>query len=91
LGILINNMTHNYKLAQDCFKKFFICLAQYRKQFTENPEDPSLVTQKGVVIRSLFTVGLLCQHFEFDQGKFTVVSHDASCGFFVIADTSNYC
>ena len=68
LGTLINNMTHNYKLAQDCFKKFFICLAQYRKQFTENPEDPSLENQKGVVIRSLFTVGLLCQHFEFDQG-----------------------
>lgn len=28
LGVIINDMTHNYKLAQDCFKKFFICLAQ---------------------------------------------------------------
>lgn len=71
LGVLINKLTHNYKLAQDCFKKFFICLAQYRKQYTEHPDDPSLDNQKGLVIRSLFTVGLLCQHFEFDQGLIT--------------------
>ena len=69
LGVIINNMTHNYKLAQDCFKKFFICLAAYRKQLAEDPEDRSVEEQKGQVIRSLFTVGLLCQHFDFDQGK----------------------
>ena len=69
LGVIINSMTHNFKLAQDCFKKFFICLAQYKKQYTANPEEPSLEAQKGLVIRSLFTVGLLCQHFEFDQGS----------------------
>ena len=69
-------MTHNYKLAQDCFKKFFICLAQYRKQFTANPDDESLAAEKQRVVRSLFTVGLLCQHFEFDQGEISAIERE---------------
>ena len=33
---------------------------------SKNPKDPQLVPLKTTVLRSVFTVGLFCKHFDMD-------------------------
>ena len=37
------------------------------KQHQLNPQHPTLLSRKGALKRSLFTVGVLCKHFDFDS------------------------
>lgn len=37
------------------------------KQHQLNPQMPALLSRKGALKRSLFTVGVLCKHFDFDS------------------------
>lgn len=37
------------------------------KQHQVNPENPALKQRKAALRRSLFTVGVLCKHFDFDS------------------------
>lgn len=33
----------------------------------KNPDNPTLVSRRPTLLRALFTVGLLCRHFDFDS------------------------
>lgn len=45
-------------------------LAKLKTQHQEDPNSSTLVTNKPTLLRSLFTVGALCRHFDFDQEEF---------------------
>lgn len=45
-------------------------LARLKTQHQEDPNSSTLVTNKPTLLRSLFTVGALCRHFDFDQEEF---------------------
>ena len=65
LAALINSVTHNYKLVQDCFSKFSEYLERSHTMLLNN--SPQLAQLKPIILRSLFTVGLLCRYFEIDN------------------------
>ncbi|KAL3869511.1 hypothetical protein ACJMK2_042182, partial [Sinanodonta woodiana] len=67
LGSVVNNVSHNYALVKDCFQKFFGVLAKMMADHKVNPDSPLLKTRKPTLLRSLYTVGLLCKHFDFDS------------------------
>uniref|UniRef100_A0A8D0D3Y8 Nipped-B protein n=1 Tax=Sander lucioperca TaxID=283035 RepID=A0A8D0D3Y8_SANLU len=60
LGAVVNKVTHNYKFVWACFNRY------YGKAYALS----TLVTNKPTLLRSLFTVGALCRHFDFDQEEF---------------------
>ncbi|XP_013407379.1 nipped-B-like protein B isoform X1 [Lingula anatina] len=66
LGSVINLVSHNYKLVRDCFQKFFGVLCKIMTEHKNNPKNPALDNSKPTLLRALFTVGLLCRHFDFD-------------------------
>lgn len=41
-----------------------------RQRHQNNPDDPSLLQMQATCLRALFTLGLLCRHFDFDSGDF---------------------
>lgn len=41
-----------------------------KTQHQEDPTSSTLVANKPTLLRSLFTVGALCRHFDFDQEEF---------------------
>lgn len=41
-----------------------------RKKRKKDPNNTSLLTNKPALLRSLFTVGALCRHFDFDLEDF---------------------
>lgn len=45
-------------------------LVKLKTQHIEEPGSPTLATNKPTLLRSLFTVGALCRHFDFDQEEF---------------------
>lgn len=45
-------------------------LAKLKTQHQEEPNSSSLAANKPTLLRSLFTVGALCRHFDFDQEEF---------------------
>ena len=49
---------------------FVGALAKLKTQHQEDPNSSTLVTNKPTLLRSLFTVGALCRHFDFDQEEF---------------------
>ncbi|XP_023223902.1 nipped-B-like protein [Centruroides sculpturatus] len=65
LGAVVNRVTHNYQLVCDCFQKFFVVLLGFKKEHENNPNNPLLIEQRPKLLRSLFTVGLFCRHFDF--------------------------
>nr|XP_006819500.1 PREDICTED: nipped-B-like protein-like isoform X1 [Saccoglossus kowalevskii] len=67
LASVVNNVTHNYKLVKDCFQKFFGVLSKIKNELTQNPASTALITNKPPLLRSLFTVGLFCRHFNFEK------------------------
>uniref|UniRef100_T1JC53 Nipped-B protein n=1 Tax=Strigamia maritima TaxID=126957 RepID=T1JC53_STRMM len=67
LGSVVNHVTRNFKLVQDCFQKFFTVLVKIKKEYELNPDNPILIQHRPTLSRSLFTVGLLCKHFDLDS------------------------
>ncbi|KAI6652117.1 Nipped-B-like protein [Oopsacas minuta] len=64
LAALVNSVTHNFKLVQECFCKFSECLERSHSMLLSNSSQ--LAQLKPIILRSLFTVGLLCRYFEID-------------------------
>ncbi len=49
------------------FRYFSECLEQMRVLQSQNPTSPQLKTHRASLLRSLFTVGVLCKFFNFDS------------------------
>ena len=67
LGSVVNNVTKNFTLIRDTFKKYFGNLIQFKRAHEKDPGDPRLPANSPMFRRSLFTVGLLLRHFDFTQ------------------------
>ncbi|XP_022054799.1 nipped-B-like protein A isoform X2 [Acanthochromis polyacanthus] len=70
LGAVVNKVTHNYKFVWACFQRFYSALNRLKIQHQEDPNSTTLVASKPLVLRSLFTVGALARHFDFDLEEF---------------------
>ncbi|XP_043932364.1 nipped-B-like protein [Protopterus annectens] len=70
LGAVVNKVTHNYKFVWACFNRYYGALAKLKAQHQEDPNSPIVTANKPALLRSLFTVGALCRHFDFDQEEF---------------------
>uniref|UniRef100_A0A671SA66 Nipped-B protein n=1 Tax=Sinocyclocheilus anshuiensis TaxID=1608454 RepID=A0A671SA66_9TELE len=70
LGAVVNKVTHNYKFVWSCFNRYYGALSKLKLQHQEDPNCTVLVSNKPALLRSLFTVGALCRHFDFDQEEF---------------------
>uniref|UniRef100_A0AAX7TFT8 Nipped-B protein n=1 Tax=Astatotilapia calliptera TaxID=8154 RepID=A0AAX7TFT8_ASTCA len=70
LGAVVNKVTHNYKFVWACFNRFYGALNRLKVQHQEDPNDTKLVANKPFLLRSLFTVGALARHFDFDLEEF---------------------
>ncbi|GIY26683.1 nipped-B-like protein [Caerostris extrusa] len=66
LGAVVNKVTHNHQLVRDCFQKFFVVLLVCKKEYENNPDNNNLQSMRPKLLRSLYTVGLFCRHFDFD-------------------------
>ena len=69
LGSVVNNVSHNYALVKDCFGKFFSVLSKLMLDHKADPANPTMKQRLPALLRSLFTVGQLCRHFDFDSDK----------------------
>ncbi|XP_035699183.1 nipped-B-like protein isoform X3 [Branchiostoma floridae] len=67
LAAVVNNVTHNIRLVWDCFQKYFGVLGKLKQEYSMDPESQALQQNRPTLLRSLFTVGLLCKHFDFDR------------------------
>lgn len=66
LGSIVNNVTRNYKLIRDCFKKFYEYITNFKKWFeTDNKNALQSIHYRRYLRRALFTVGLFLRHFNF--------------------------
>ncbi|KAM3874275.1 nipped-B-like protein B [Diretmus argenteus] len=70
LGAVVNKVTHNFKFVWACFNRYYGALTKLKTQLQEDPSSPALAANKPALLRSLFTVGALCRHFDFDQEEF---------------------
>ncbi|XP_065116638.1 nipped-B-like protein B isoform X2 [Paramisgurnus dabryanus] len=70
LGAVVNKVTHNFKFVWACFNRYYGALNKLKLQHQEDPNSGVLVSNKPPLLRSLFTVGALCRHFDFDQEEF---------------------
>ncbi|XP_032433536.1 nipped-B-like protein A isoform X4 [Xiphophorus hellerii] len=70
LGAVVNKVTHNYKFVWSCFNKFYGALNKFKIQHQDDPNSTTLVANKPFLLRSLFTVGALGRHFDFDLEEF---------------------
>ncbi|XP_029115450.1 nipped-B-like protein A isoform X4 [Scleropages formosus] len=70
LGAVVNKVTHNYKFVWACFNRYYGALTKLKTQHQEDPNNSALVATKPALLRSLFTVGALCRHFDFDLEEF---------------------
>ncbi|KAM4527458.1 nipped-B-like protein B isoform 2-T4 [Odontesthes bonariensis] len=70
LGAVVNKVTHNYKFVWACFNRYYGALAKLKTQHQEDSGSSTLAANKPTLLRSLFTVGALCRHFDFDQEEF---------------------
>ncbi|XP_075875687.1 nipped-B-like protein A isoform X2 [Nelusetta ayraudi] len=70
LGAVVNKVTHNYKFVWSCFQKFYAAVNRMKIQHQEDPNSTTLPANKSVLLRSLFTVGTLARHFDFDLEEF---------------------
>ncbi|XP_076249024.1 nipped-B cohesin loading factor [Calliopsis andreniformis] len=69
LGSIVNNVTRNFKLIRDCFKKYYGHLTEYKSFYEKDPTNPMLLKYRPFVRRALFTVGLLLRHFNFTDAE----------------------
>ncbi|XP_063996992.1 nipped-B-like protein isoform X2 [Pogoniulus pusillus] len=70
LGAVVNKVTQNYKFVWACFNRYYGALSKLKSQHQEDPNSTVLTANKPALLRSLFTVGALCRHFDFDQEDF---------------------
>ncbi|XP_069043032.1 nipped-B-like protein A isoform X5 [Lepisosteus oculatus] len=70
LGAVVNKVTHNYKFVWACFNRYYGAITKLKTQHQEDPNSTVLTANKPALLRSLFTVGALCRHFNFDQEEF---------------------
>ncbi|XP_035292163.1 nipped-B-like protein A isoform X4 [Anguilla anguilla] len=70
LGAVVNKVTHNYKFVWACFNRYYGALTKLKVQHQEDPNSTVLAANKPALLRSLFTVGALCRHFDFDLEEF---------------------
>ncbi|XP_061216321.1 nipped-B-like protein isoform X2 [Neopsephotus bourkii] len=70
LGAVVNKVTQNYKFVWACFNRYYGALSKLKSQHQEDPNSTIFTTNKPALLRSLFTVGALCRHFDFDQEDF---------------------
>ncbi|XP_056146171.1 nipped-B-like protein A isoform X2 [Lampris incognitus] len=70
LGAVVNKVTHNYKFVWACFNRFYGALNKLKIQHQEDPNSTTIVANKPFLLRSLFTVGALGRHFDFDLEEF---------------------
>ncbi|KAK4871530.1 hypothetical protein RN001_015654 [Aquatica leii] len=69
LGSVVNNVTRNFKLIRDCFKKYYDYLCQVKIWLTTETEKDALanIKRRQYFRRALFIVGLLLRHFNFNE------------------------
>ncbi|XP_010189909.1 PREDICTED: nipped-B-like protein, partial [Mesitornis unicolor] len=70
LGAVVNKVTQNYKFVWACFNRYYGALSKLKSQHQEDPNSTIVTANKPALLRSLFTVGALCRHFDFDQEDF---------------------
>ncbi|KAM4051010.1 nipped-B-like protein isoform 3-T3 [Anomaloglossus baeobatrachus] len=70
LGAVVNKVTQNYKFVWACFNRYYGALIKLKTEHQDDPNSTVLTTNKPALLRSLFTVGALCRHFDFDQEDF---------------------
>uniref|UniRef100_A0A8C2DVR2 Nipped-B protein n=1 Tax=Cyprinus carpio TaxID=7962 RepID=A0A8C2DVR2_CYPCA len=70
LGAIVNKVTHNYKFVWACFNRYYGALTKLKLQHQEGTNSMALAATKAALLRSLFTVGALCRHFDFDYEQF---------------------
>ncbi|XP_069737377.1 nipped-B-like protein isoform X1 [Phaenicophaeus curvirostris] len=70
LGAVVNKVTQNFKFVWACFNRYYGALSKLKSQHQEDPNSTILTANKPALLRSLFTVGALCRHFDFDQEDF---------------------
>ncbi|KAG8456703.1 hypothetical protein GDO86_002475 [Hymenochirus boettgeri] len=70
LGAVVNKVTQNYKFVWACFNRYYGALLKLKSQHQEDPNSTIVTTNKPALLRSLFTVGALCRHFDFDLEDF---------------------
>ncbi|KAK4474435.1 hypothetical protein MN116_001591 [Schistosoma mekongi] len=66
LGAVVNRVSKNYSLARDCFTRFFNALQKFRSELSDDTDRKIPPTIRPSILRALFTVGLLCKHFDAD-------------------------
>lgn len=64
------NKQHVPAILTLCVYHFVGALAKLKTQHQEDPNSSTLVANKPTLLRSLFTVGALCRHFDFDLEEF---------------------
>ncbi|CDI96881.1 nipped b protein [Echinococcus multilocularis] len=68
LGAVVNRVSKNYSLAMECFRGFFNALVKIRRECLTSSDKASMPKLprelRPSILRSLFTVGLLCKHFD---------------------------
>ncbi|XP_065107080.1 nipped-B-like protein A isoform X1 [Paramisgurnus dabryanus] len=70
LGAIVNKVTRNYKFVWACFNRYYGALTKLKVQHQEGTNSMALTATKAALLRSLFTVGALCRHFDFDMEDF---------------------
>ncbi|KAK0139474.1 Nipped-B-like protein [Merluccius polli] len=70
LGVVVNQVTHNYMFVWACFNRYYGVLIRLKVQHQEDPDDLAMVAHRAALLRSLLTVGTLCRHFDFDRDHF---------------------
>ena len=65
LGTVVNKLTKNYKLAADCFLKFFNNVSYLKKSISY--AKPLEQQTKALLHRALFTLGLLSKNFDVES------------------------
>lgn len=65
LGAVVNKVTHNIQLVRDYFQKYHGYLAKAKADLCRNPSKAQV--NRPTLLRSLFTLGLLCKQFDFDS------------------------
>lgn len=68
---IVNNLTKNYKLIKDCFNLYYGFIRKAILLIRKNSDSIETTSDiKPSLNRSLFVVGLLIQHFDFDKIEF---------------------
>ena len=69
LGSVINEVTKNFKLIRDVFKRFYGWMTKFQQLHQSNQEDPRLSVGGNLANfrRAMFIVGQLLRHFDFSK------------------------